>query len=164
MTAEEISVEGYYVAAGFARNECKQGVKFLTLLGGYGVSEATWEPMSTFMQPDGTINPVSWSYLMENNECQLLTRAEAMSQHNQLWGCYSLPLEPAPAPLRYGRLLTEQVTTLSALCDPETAFHQCLVYHMTDTVVASHGGMLTYQQSVVMQGVSTFLCDKHAHS
>ena len=80
MTAEEIAVDGYYVVAGIARHEYKQGWKFLTLWDGYGLSEATSEPMSAFGQPHGSINPIFRSYLVENNEGQLLTRAETLSQ------------------------------------------------------------------------------------
>ena len=49
MTADEMAVDGYYVVAGIARHEYKQGWKFLTLWDGYGLSEATGEPMSAFM-------------------------------------------------------------------------------------------------------------------
>ena len=56
---------------------------FLTLWNGYGLSEATWEPMSAFVQPDGTINPFFRFYLVENNEGQLLTRAETLSQRKK---------------------------------------------------------------------------------
>ena len=75
-----MAVDGYYVVAGIARHEYKQGWKFLTLWDGYGSSEATWEPMSAFRQPDGSINPIFNSFLAENNEGQLLTRAETLSQ------------------------------------------------------------------------------------
>ena len=68
MTADEMAVDGYYVVAGIARHEYKQGWKFLTLSGGYGLSEVTREPMSAFIQPDGSINPIFRSYLVENNE------------------------------------------------------------------------------------------------
>ena len=34
--------------------------------------------MSAFIQADGSINPIFRSYLVENNEGQLLTRAETM--------------------------------------------------------------------------------------
>ena len=54
MTADEMAVDGYYVVAGIAPHEYKQGWKFLTLWDGYGLSEATWEPMSAFIQPDGS--------------------------------------------------------------------------------------------------------------
>ena len=38
------------------------------------------DPMSTFIQPDGSMNPIFCSYPVENNEGQLLTRAESLSQ------------------------------------------------------------------------------------
>ena len=82
MTADEVAVDGYYMVAGIARHEYKQGWIFLTLWDGYGLSEATWEPMSAFIQLDGNINPF-WSYLVENNEGQLLTRAETLSQRKK---------------------------------------------------------------------------------
>ena len=61
----------------------KKGRRFLTLWDGYGLSEATWEPISAFIQPDGSINPNLRSYLVENNEGQLLTRAETLSQRKK---------------------------------------------------------------------------------
>ena len=39
--------------------------------------------MSAFIQPDGGINPVFRSYLVENNEGQLLTRADTLSQRKK---------------------------------------------------------------------------------
>ena len=35
--------------------------------------------MSAFIQPDGNINPIFCFYLVDNNEGQLLTRAETLS-------------------------------------------------------------------------------------
>ena len=83
MTADEMALDGYYVVAGIARHEYKQGWKFLTLWDGYGLSEATWAPISAFIQPDGSINPIFCSYLDENNDRQLLTRAETLSQREK---------------------------------------------------------------------------------
>ena len=83
MTADEMAVNGYYVVAGMSRQEYKQGWKLLTLWDGYGLSEATWEPMSAFIQPDFSINPIFRSYLVEDNERQLLTRAETLSQRKK---------------------------------------------------------------------------------
>ena len=52
-----------------------------------GLSEATWEPMSALIQPDGSIarsiNPIFGSYFIENNEGQLLTCAETLSQRKK---------------------------------------------------------------------------------
>ena len=92
MTADEMAIDGYYVVAGIARHEYKQGLKFLTLWDGYGLSEATREPMSAFIQPDGSIDPSFRSYLVENNEGQLLTRAETLSRRNKKneFHCFSL--------------------------------------------------------------------------
>ena len=83
MTADEMAVDGHYVVAGIARHGYKQGWKFLTLRDGCGLSEATREPMSAFIQPDGSINPLFRSYLVENNEGQLLTRAETLSRRKK---------------------------------------------------------------------------------
>ena len=74
-----MAVDGYYVVAGNAHHEYEQGWKFLTLWEGYGVSEATWEPMSASIQRDGDINAVFRSYLVPNNEPQLLSRGETLS-------------------------------------------------------------------------------------
>ena len=83
MIADEMAVDGYYVVAGIARHEYKQGWKFLTLWDGYGLTEATWEPMSAFLEPNRSIDPIFCSYFVENNEGQLLTRAETVSQRKK---------------------------------------------------------------------------------
>ena len=83
LTADEIAVHGYYVVACIARHEYKQGWKFLALWDGYRLSEATWESMSAFIQPDQSINPIFCSHLVGINEGQLLTRAETLSQRKK---------------------------------------------------------------------------------
>ena len=83
MTADEMAVYGYYVVAGIARHEYKQDWRFLTLWDRYGLSEATREPMSAFIQPDGSIQPIFCSYLVGNNEGQLLTGAQTLSQRKK---------------------------------------------------------------------------------
>ena len=83
VTADEMAVDGYYVIAGVARHEYKEGCNFLTLWDSYGLSEATWEPISAFLQPDGSINPIIRSCLVENNDGQLLTHAETLCQRKK---------------------------------------------------------------------------------
>ena len=58
-----MAVDGNCAVAGIARQTYKQGWNFLSLWEGFGVWEATWEPMSAFIQPDGGIHPVFRSYL-----------------------------------------------------------------------------------------------------
>ena len=83
MTADEMAVDSYYVVAGIACHEYKQRMNFLTLWDGYGLSKPTWEPMSAFLQPDGNINPIFCTYLLENNEGQLLARSETLFQRKK---------------------------------------------------------------------------------
>ena len=83
MTADEMALNGYYVVAGIARDDYKQRLELLTLWDSYGRSEATWEPMSAFIQQNESIHPIFRSYLAENNEGQLLTRAETVSQRQK---------------------------------------------------------------------------------
>ena len=39
--------------------------------------------MSAFIQPDGSIKPILRTYLVENNEGQLLIRAKTLSQRKK---------------------------------------------------------------------------------
>ena len=55
--------------------------KFLALWDKIGLSEAAWEPMSAFIEPDESI--IFCSYLVEKNEGQHLTRAETLSQRKK---------------------------------------------------------------------------------
>ena len=79
MTADEMAVNAYYVVAGIARRDYKQGWMFLTLWDGYWLSEASLEPIWSFIQPNGSINPILCSYLVEIKEGQLLTHTETLS-------------------------------------------------------------------------------------
>ena len=45
MTADEMAVDGYYVVAGIARHEYKQGWEFLTLWDGYGLCPPVYSQM-----------------------------------------------------------------------------------------------------------------------
>ena len=45
MTADETALDSFYVFARIARDAYEQSSQFLTLGEGYGLSNATWEPM-----------------------------------------------------------------------------------------------------------------------
>ena len=74
MTADEMANDGYYVVAGIACHKYRKSWKFFTLWDGYGLSEATWYPMSAFIHRDGSIDPIFRSYLGENNDSPRVRR------------------------------------------------------------------------------------------
>ena len=78
-----MAIHGYYAVSGIACHEYKQGWKVLTLRDGYGVSEATWENQVSLHPTRQRYQPHFGSYLVENNEGQLLTRAETLSQRKK---------------------------------------------------------------------------------
>ena len=50
MNAEEMAKEGFYLVKSDIPRRYSQGWRFLTLLEGFGVGEATWEPFSAFVE------------------------------------------------------------------------------------------------------------------
>ena len=97
MTDDEMAVDGYYVVAGIARPEYKQGWNFPTLWDGYELSEATWEPMSAFIQPDGSIHPIFRSYQREQGsrmtrpETRHTTQQPPRARHKEQRTAWSTP-------------------------------------------------------------------------
>ena len=83
MTAEEIAVADYYLVAGIARHGYELGRRLLTLWDGYALFEATWEPMPAFVDPELAINTFFLSDVVENNDSQLQSGAETLSQHKK---------------------------------------------------------------------------------
>ena len=67
MNAEEMAQEGFYLVKSVLRHRYRQGWRFLTLWEGFGVEEATWEPFSAFVLPEGRLNSVLVDYLSQNN-------------------------------------------------------------------------------------------------
>ena len=63
MNAEEMAKEGFYQVKLVIRHRYRQGWRFLTLWELFGVEEATWEPFSTFLLPEGHLNSVLVDYL-----------------------------------------------------------------------------------------------------
>ena len=50
--AEKMAKEGFYLMKSFIPHRYRQRWRFLTLWGGFGVEEATWEPSSAFALPE----------------------------------------------------------------------------------------------------------------
>ena len=79
MNAEEMAKEGFYLVKSVLRHSYCQGWRFLTLWEGFGVKEATWEPFSAFVLPEGRLNSVLVDYLSHNNLGELLRLAETLA-------------------------------------------------------------------------------------
>ena len=79
MNAEEMAKDGFYLVKSVLRHRYRQGWRFLTLWEGFGVEEATWEPFSAFVLPEGRLNSVLVDYLSQNNLGELLRLAETLA-------------------------------------------------------------------------------------
>ena len=76
--AEEMAKEGFYLVKSVLRHRYRRW-HFLTLREGFGVEEATWEPFSAFVLPEGRLNSVLVDYLSKNNLGELLRLAETLA-------------------------------------------------------------------------------------
>ena len=79
MNAEEMAKEGFYLVKSVLRHRYRQGLRYFTLWEGFGVKEATWEPFSAFVLPEGRLNSVLVAYLSQNNLGELLRLAETLA-------------------------------------------------------------------------------------
>ena len=61
------------------RHNYGQGCRFLTLWERFGVGEATWEPFSAFVLPEGRLNSVLVDHVSQNNLEELLRLAETLA-------------------------------------------------------------------------------------
>ena len=83
MNAEEMAKEGFYLVKSVIRHRYRQGWRFLTLWEGFGVEEATWEPSSASVLPEGRLISVLVDYLSQNNLGELLRFAETLASRKK---------------------------------------------------------------------------------
>ena len=79
MNAEGMAKVGFYLVKSVLRHRYRQSWRFLTLWEEFGVKEATWEPFSAFVLPEGRPNSVLVDYLSQNNLSELLRLAETLA-------------------------------------------------------------------------------------
>ena len=84
MNAKETAKEGFYMVKSLLRLRYCQGWQSQTLWEVSGVGEATWEPFSAFMLPEGRPNSVLVEYLSRNNLGDLLRLAETLASQKKL--------------------------------------------------------------------------------
>ena len=83
MNAEEMAKEGFYLVKSVIRHRYHQGWRFLTLWEGFRVEEATWEPFSAFVLPEGRLNSVLVDWVSQNNLGELLRLAETLASQRK---------------------------------------------------------------------------------
>ena len=83
MNAEEMAKKGFYLVKSVIRHRYRQGWRFPTLWEGFGVEEATWEPFSAFVLPEGGLNSVLVDYLSQNNLEKSLRLAETLASEKK---------------------------------------------------------------------------------
>ena len=83
MNAEEMAKEGFYLVKSVIGHRYRQAWRFLTLWEGFRVEEATWEPFSAFVLPEGPRNSVLVDYLSQNKLGELLRLAETLASQNK---------------------------------------------------------------------------------
>ena len=81
--AAEMAKEGFCLVKSVIRHRYRQGWRFLTLWGGFGVEEATCEPFFAFVLPEGRLNSVLVDYLSQNNLGELLRLAETLASQKK---------------------------------------------------------------------------------
>ena len=55
-TIEKAAEQGFYNVERIENRTYKQGWRFLTIWEGYEIKDATWEPIKSFLLPDGKLN------------------------------------------------------------------------------------------------------------
>ena len=79
MNAKEMAKKGFYLVKSVIRHSYRQRWLFLSLWEAFGVEEATWEPFSALVPPEGRLNSVLVEYLSQNNLGELLRLAETLA-------------------------------------------------------------------------------------
>ena len=75
MSRAEQEALGYYNVEKILDHEFRQGWKFLVQWENFPVSAATWEPISAFVHPNGSVNKVFKEYCEEHNLPEILKKA-----------------------------------------------------------------------------------------
>jgi len=78
MTREEQAEIGFYNVFKILKHKFRGGWRFLVWWENFPASSSTWEPISSFVHPDGTINEVFKKYCVDNNLQSILRQALRM--------------------------------------------------------------------------------------
>ena len=75
MTPAEQEALGFYNVEKIIKHKFQQGWKFLVVWEGFPVAAATWEPISAFILPNGSVNTIFKEYCLEKGLTDILKKA-----------------------------------------------------------------------------------------
>ena len=75
MTPAEQETLGFYNVEKIIKHKFQQGWKFLVVWEGFPVSAATWEPISAFIHPNGSVNTLFKEFCVERGLTEILKKA-----------------------------------------------------------------------------------------
>ena len=83
VTQDKTVDETYFLVDKILKAKFKQGWRFLTQWEGYPVSASTWEPIKSFVLPDGKLNEVFVEFCKTNKMDKILRHATELSHRSQ---------------------------------------------------------------------------------
>jgi hypothetical protein len=75
MTSEEQADIGFYNVYKIVKHKFQQGWKFLVWWENFPISASTWEPITSFLLPNGSVNSVFKDYCLEHKLTHILQKA-----------------------------------------------------------------------------------------
>ena len=75
ITTEEMAEQGYYNVEAILKHKYSQGWRFLVHWENFPISNATWEPLKSFIQPGGVVNAKLKEYCDDHNLQDILSKA-----------------------------------------------------------------------------------------
>ena len=82
MTTEEQEALGFYNVEKILKHKYQQGWKFLVAWENFPISASTWEPISSFLHPNGSLNSVFKRYCEEKKLENVLRQALSCMFHS----------------------------------------------------------------------------------
>ena len=75
MDEDEQAQIGYFNVFKIVKHKFQQGWKFLVWWENFPISASTWEPISSFVHPNGSVNSVFKAYCLDNGLTNILQKA-----------------------------------------------------------------------------------------
>ena len=81
MTVDEQAALGYYNVAKIIKHKFQNGWKFLVVWEGFPISASTWEPITAFLLPNGSVNSIFKEYCETHDLSNVLAKSLSRFLH-----------------------------------------------------------------------------------